>query len=289
MFWAFIVNPAAGAGFSMRAMKLLEEKLKNRGIEYRIYETDKPGHATELAATLSGKTDVKAVVSVGGDGTAGEVAAGLTGTGKPMGIIPAGTGNDFIKSAGIPNDPEKALEILLSNEPKPTDTGTVNDQFFLNVCGTGFDVTVLDYAEAEKQKYRGLLPYFLGLLKAIFHFRNITLEVAADDYSVTGKFLVCSVANGRFIGGGIPICPKAEIDDGMLDLVLIRSRHRWQIPFYLPGLMMSRDLKFRITTHKKASWIRISGDSIRVNIDGEIRPMKEVKFGINPRSLLLIR
>lgn len=289
MFWAFIVNPAAGTGFSMQAMNRLEEILKTRGAEYRIYRTERPGHATEIAAELSKDTEVRAVVSVGGDGTAGEVAAGLTGTGKPMGIIPAGTGNDFIKTAGIPNDPEKALDLLLSREPRATDTGTVNDRFFLNVCGTGFDVTVLDYAEAEKQKHRGLLPYFLGLLKAIFHYRNIQLSVTADDFSAEGKQLVCSVANGRFIGGGIPICPLAEIDDGLLDLVLIRSRHRWQIPFYLPGLMLSRDLKFRITRHRLVSEVVIEGENMRFNIDGNIQPITRAAFRINPASLVLIR
>lgn len=289
MYWALIVNPTAGTGYSLEVTERLEGILKSRREEYRIFRTERPGHATEIAADLSGKAEVKAVVSVGGDGTAGEVAAGLTGTGKPMGIIPAGTGNDFIKSAGIPNDPEKALEVLLNGEPMATDTGTVNDQLFLNVCGTGFDVTVLDYAESEKQKHRGLTPYLLGLLKAIFHYRNLHLKVQADDFSTEGEYLVCSVANGRFIGGGIPICPAAETDDGKLNLVLISSRHRWQIPFYLPGLMMSRALRFRITTHLKTNTVRIEGENLRINIDGEIRPMSRAEFRIRPGSLLLIR
>ena len=106
MYYAFIVNPVAGSGFATAVMQKLEERLHNDGIAYRIFRTEKPGHATELAAALSGDPEAAAVVSVGGDGTAGEVAAGLTGTGKEMGIIPAGTGNDFIKSAGIPIDPE---------------------------------------------------------------------------------------------------------------------------------------------------------------------------------------
>ena len=149
MRFAFIVNPAAGNGYSLEIMQKLEESMKARGTEYSIYRTEKPGHGTELAAMLSDDSEISAVISVGGDGTAGEVAAGLTGTGKPMGIIPAGTGNDFIKSAGIPNDPYKALDLLLTGKAKETDTGTVNDCFFLNVCGTGFDVTVLDYAEVK--------------------------------------------------------------------------------------------------------------------------------------------
>ncbi|MBP5727874.1 MAG: diacylglycerol kinase family lipid kinase [Clostridia bacterium] len=289
MRFAFIVNPAAGNGYSLEIMQKLEESMKAGGTEYSIYRTEKPGHGTEIAARLSEDSEIAAVVSVGGDGTAGEVAAGLTGTGKPMGIIPAGTGNDFIKSAGIPNDPVQALELLLTGAAKKTDTGTVNDCFFLNVCGTGFDVTVLDYAENEKKKHRGLTPYFLGLIKAIFHYKSIHLKITADGQTEEGQYLICSVANGRFIGGGIPICPKADIQDGKLDLVLIRSVHRWQIPFYLPGLMLSKDLSFKITRHRKVSEIVVEGSQLRVNIDGDIRSVDHAEFRINPGSLMLIR
>ena len=288
MYYVFIVNPAAGNGFSLQVMQKLEGILKTRKTDYRIYKTEFPGHARELAADLAKEDEISAVVSVGGDGTAGEVASGLVGTPKPMGIIPAGTGNDFIKTVQIPNDPEKALELILSGKPLPTDTGLYNDQFFLNVCGTGFDVTVLDYAEDEKKKHRGLLPYFLGLIKAIFHYRSVKLAITADDKQEEGEYLICSIANGRFIGGGIPICPTASTEDGFLDLVLVRSIHRWQIPFYLPGLMLSRILHFRVTKHRLVSKIQIKGEKLRVNIDGDIISLSEVVFRINPRSLQLI-
>lgn len=289
MYYAFIVNPAAGTGFALTTMEKLETLLSSKSICYRIFRTSCPGHATKLASELAEDKDVKAVVSVGGDGTAGEVAAGLTGTGKPMGIIPAGTGNDFIKSAGIPNDPEQALDIVLSGKAGMIDTGTVNGRFFLNVCGTGFDVTVLDYAENEKEKHRGLTPYFIGLLKAIFHYQSIMLTITADGERETGKYLICSIANGQYIGGGIPICPAADIQDGFLNLVLIRSIRRWQIPFYLPGLMMSKDLKFRITRHRKVVGVLIEGKDLRINIDGDILSMSRADFRINPDSLALIR
>ena len=289
MFWAFIVNPTAGNGYAIKAMNRLEELLRQKGIEYKVFRTESPGHATRIAADLAGREEVYAAVAVGGDGTAGEVAAGLCETGKPMGIIPAGTGNDFIKSAGIPNDPLKAFDLLLTGKPADTDTGTVNGQFFLNVCGTGFDVTVLDYAESEKEKHRGLTPYFIGLLKAIFHYRSVQLKVTADGKTEEGRYLVCSIANGRYIGGGIPICPVADPADGLLDIVLIRHRARWQIPFYLPGLMMSRDLKFRITSHKRVQSVLIEGKNLRINIDGDIRSMDRADFSIKPASLRLIR
>lgn len=289
MYYAFIVNPAAGTGFALTTMQKLEEKLTAASVAYRVFRTERPGHATELAAQLAADEEITAVVSVGGDGTAGEVAAGLTGTGKAMGIIPAGTGNDFIKTAGIPNDPDKAFDMLFSGKAAAIDTGTVNDRFFLNVCGTGFDVTVLDYAESEKEKHRGLTPYFLGLIKAITHYKSVQLAVTADGEKEEGAYLVCSIANGRFIGGGIPICPAADVQDGFLNLVLIQSVHRWQIPFYLPGLMMSRDLKFRITKHRKVKTVLIEGKDLRINIDGDIQPMDRAEFRIRPASLMLIR
>ena len=289
MYYAFIVNPVAGSGFTLTTMRSIEEKLREKNIAYRIYRTEKAGHATEIAARLAEDDEVTAVVSVGGDGTAGEVAKGLVLTDKPMGIIPAGTGNDFIKSAGIPNDPQKALEVLLRGTRVKIDTGTVNDGFFLNVCGTGFDVTVLDYASGEKEKHRGLTPYFIGLIKAIFHYESVRLKLTADGEEEEGHYLICSIANGRFIGGGIPICPDADIMDGKLDLVLIRNVRKWQIPFYLPGLMMSRALKFRITRHRKVSSLLIEGHRLRINIDGDIRSMSSAAFTVSPASLVLIR
>ena len=287
--YAFVVNPAAGCGFALATMQKIEEKLTAEDVSFRVFQTEKPGHATQIAAELAKMPDIKAVVSVGGDGTAGEVAAGLTGTGMAMGIIPAGTGNDFIKTAGIPNDPEKALITLMTGKAERIDTGIVNERFFLNVCGTGFDVTVLDYAETEKKKHRGMTPYLLGLVKAIFHYKSVDLSVTSDGVQEKGRYLVCSIANGKYIGGGIPICPEADIGDGMLDLVMIRGIRRWRIPFYLPGLMMSRDLKFGITCHRKAETVVIEGKDLRINIDGDILTMARAEFRINPGSLLLIR
>ena len=289
MYRAFILNPVAGTGFSLKAMEDLEAAMREKNVEYRVFRTERPGHGTELAAKLASDPEVLTVASVGGDGTAGDVAAGLCGTDKPMAIIPAGTGNDFIKSVGIPNDPRRALDILLTCGPRPTDTGEVNGEFFLNVCGTGFDVTVLDYAEAEKAKHRGLTPYLLGLVKANFHYRSVRLKITDETGVTEGRFLVCTVANGRYIGGGIPICPAADPSDGLLDLVLVRHVPRRRIPLYLPGLMMGRDLNFRITTHRRVRSVTFEGEKLRVNIDGEIRTMDGAEFRIRPGSLRLIR
>ena len=289
MYYAFVVNPIAGTGFALEAMERIEQKLQAENRAYRVFQTEAPGHGTVIAADLARDPEVTAVISVGGDGTAEEVAAGLKHTQKPMGIIPAGTGNDFIKSAGIPSDPLQALDRIFSGQAKATDTGMVNDRFFLNVCGTGFDVTVLDYAEEEKKKHRGLTPYFLGLLKAIFHYQSVSLSIETDGQCETGTYLIASIANGKYSGGGIPICPDADIQDGKLDLVLIRHIPRWKIPLYLPGLMMSKALRFSITRHMLVNRVVIEGNKMRINIDGSIVSRDSASFMVEPGSLMLIR
>ena len=286
--YRFIVNPTAGSGYARQVMEQLKPLLSEKGIRWQALYTEKPGHATALARQLAAEDEVRAVIAVGGDGTLCEVAAGLTGTGKPMGIIPAGTGNDLIKTVGLPSKPEEALRFLLNHESRAVDTGRMNDTFFLNVCGTGFDVTVLDCAEEFKEKHRGLTPYLLGLIKAITHYRPVHLTITYDGKREEGDYLVCSVANGRFIGGGIPICPAAEMTDGKLDLVLIGNRKRWQIPFYLPGLMMGHDLRFKVTRHLLAEKVTLSGKDMRLNVDGTVYPMDEAVFQVMPASLKLI-
>lgn len=289
MFDAFIVNPTAGTGLALETMEKTETVLKEKGRAYQVFRTEKPGHGTELARELAGNPEVRAVISVGGDGTAFEVASGLAGTAKPMAIIPAGTGNDFIKTVGIPKDPMAALEAALNGKAAPVDMGQLNEGSFLNVCGTGFDVTVLDNAESLKSKYRGLLPYFLGLLKAIFQYRPVHLKLTIDGETEENDYLICSIANGQFIGGGIPICPAANPQDGLLDLVLVRNVPRRKIPLYLPGLMMGKILNFKITRHRLVREVVMEGENLRVNVDGEIFSMTGARFGIRPGVLQLIQ
>ena len=118
--------------------------------------TERPGHATELSRRAA-ENGAETILSIGGDGTALEVAKGLIGSESALGIIPAGTGNDFVKTLGIPRDPAAALDYILCHRARLTDAGEVSGQLFLNEVGTGFDVSVLDYAARAKRYVRGIL------------------------------------------------------------------------------------------------------------------------------------
>ena len=284
-----IVNPVSGSGAALKAEERVSAYLKERGVDFTVLRTEEPGHAAVLAGDVASRHDCRAVLAVGGDGLAYEVACGLAGTEVPLGIIPGGTGNDFIKTTGTPKDPVEAVKFILEHEPKPTDFGIMNNGHFLNVCGTGFDVTVLEETERFKKHMNGLLPYLLGLIRAIFRYRPVHVKLQLDDEAVERDVLVCSVANGRYIGGGIPICPAANLDDGLLDVVLVDNVRRGRIPKYLIGLMTGKILTFDVTQHRLCRHVVIEAQGMKVNCDGEIIPVDRVEFGVLPGRLLLFR
>ncbi len=283
----FIVNPVAGNGYALKIEPQLRQEMARRGLGCRFVHTNAPGNATELAKIAAQEKSCTGVVAVGGDGTSFEVACGLMNSGIPLGIIPAGTGNDFIKTVGLPSKPMDALNFILTHSARPVDVGGLNDRLFLNVCGTGFDVTVLDYTIAAKKHFRGILPYLIGLIRGIVHYKPVYVRFSGDGRTEERKVLICTVANGRFIGGGIPICPEATANDGLLDLVVVEHKPRWLLPFLVPSLLMGRVLKFPFTTHRRCKSIDLYSKNMRLNVDGEILNLDEAHFSILQGSLSL--
>ena len=282
-----IVNPAAGGGRAVNIAQLAAQKLKERGIAFTVHTTSHPGHATELASQAAQRGS-ETVIALGGDGTVHETAAGLCGTQTALGILPCGTGNDFIKSAGIPKKWEDALEFVLTHPARPVNSGMLNERFFLNECGTGFDVLTLDYANKAKKYAKGLIPYLYGVIRAIFSYKPYDMHVEiGDDIVLDGQYLVCAVGNGRFIGGGIPITPGAELTDGLFDVLVVDNVPRWQIPFYLPSLMMGTLAKRKPAHLYRASRCSLRCNEMRLNMDGEIFPLEDATIVCQTDKLLL--
>ncbi len=287
MKYTLILNPVAGNGSAVEIGRKIEALLQQENVEYRLLTSEYAGHSTVLAHEAASDPETDAIISIGGDGTSFEVACGLIGTNKPMGIVPAGTGNDFIKTLGIPKDPLEAVKYILTAQPRPVDVGKINDRIFLNVCGTGFDVTVLDYAEEEKKKFKGLMPYLIGLIKAIAHYKPFSAVVCIDGKTEEKSMLICAIANGRFFGGGIPICPDADPADHCFDLITIDPLKKGVLPFYLPGLLFGKDLKWKATKRRKVQSVKIDCPGMRVDVDGEILQMDKAEFTILPNAMMM--
>ncbi|MBQ7656105.1 MAG: diacylglycerol kinase family lipid kinase [Clostridia bacterium] len=284
-----VCNPVAGNGRGRKAGEEIEAMLKEKGIPFRMLWTERPGHASDLAKQAS-EAGAETVLSIGGDGTAFETAQGLLGSDTALGVIPAGTGNDFVKTLHSPKEPKAALEFILSHPPKKTDAGEINGRMFLNEIGTGFDVSVLDYAEKVKRYCRGLLPYLYGVLQTLFRFRSIPLTYSIDGgEAVTSDAFVVAVANGGIIGGGIPIAPEAKADDGLFDVVIVGKIKKRHLLARLAGLMQGKILSFPETTFVRASAVTFSAPRMRVNIDGEIVGEAEATARILPGVLWVHR
>lgn len=280
-----ICNPTAGNSRGRKIGQEIEKRLLEQHYACHLEMTKAPGHATELAYAAA-QSGAETVLAIGGDGTAVEVARGLIGTPAALGVIPAGTGNDFIKTLGLPKDPLAALDFVLAHPARDTDVGDVNGRLFLNEIGTGFDVTVLDFAQKAKRFCRGLLPYLYGVIRTLFHFRGIQLSYAMDGGEmVTKDVFVIAVANGGVIGGGIPIAPEAQADDGLLDVVVVNKICSRNLPARLIGLMRGKILSFPETQFIRAKKVFFSADKMRVNIDGEVTDEASVEARLLPKAL----
>ncbi len=282
-----LINPTAGNGRAVPIGEMVSLRLTELSIPHKTILTERVGHATELARAAA-SDGVGTVISVGGDGTVSEIVQGLAHTGTALAIIPAGTGNDMSKTLGIPKQPLEALEFALSHPPRKTDAGRLNDFIFINVCGTGFDVQVLEYAEIAKKYVRGMLPYLWGVIRTIFTFHPVMATFSADgEAPVTGPLLILAVANGRCFGGGIEIAPDAVPDDGLFDLVTVDEMPRRIMPFQLPKLVGGRVMQIPGVSYRRCKTVTVTAPNMRVNIDGGIHPVERAEFSMLPGAMLV--
>ncbi|MBE5800664.1 MAG: diacylglycerol kinase family lipid kinase [Clostridiales bacterium] len=280
-----IVNPAAGNGRAKVIAEEVTRYLTEKNIEHTMVYTEHPDHATELAKDAAAR-GIETVVALGGDGTVTEVARGLAHTGTALGIIPSGTGNDFIKAINIPRSWRDAVDFILTHPAREVNTGTMNDRFFMNACGAGFDVMVLDYSIEAKKHCSGIWPYFYGIIRAIKNYKPFRMHVeVGDDLVLDGEYMLCSIANGQYIGGGIPIARQADVTDGLLDVLVVDAVPRWKIPFYLPAIMLGTLPKLKPAHLYRVQRCRLSSPGMRLNLDGEVLPIEDASFALKADAL----
>ncbi len=285
---ALIVNPAAGGGRVRRRWPLLEEELRRRGVRWQAFWTERAGHATTLAKTacLEG---YDAVVAVGGDGTLNEVVNGAIGSDVPVGLIPLGTGIDFSRTTGLPRSPGQALDVILAGRVQRVDVGVVNDRYFCNVAGTGFDATVADRVNQSSSKRGGIIPYIQAVFQTLFTYRNTPFKISVDDttFEVTG--LLMAVANGRYYGGGFMICPDAEVADGRFDVCIVGDVDKLSTVLLLPRVISGGHRGHPKVTFVKGRRVTVEGPSdLRIQADGELIGHLPASFEMKEAALPML-
>lgn len=229
---AFIINPVSGSKETQKEKrklpKLIMQLLDKEQWLPNIAFTEYAGHATELARQYA-RMGFDAVVAVGGDGTVNEVAKGLikgctpsdNGHQTALGLIPMGSGNGFARHLNVPIRPQKAIEMLNRSEPISVDYGLANGKLFVSTCGTGFDAVVAEHFAGSNK--RGFMTYFQNVLHDIFSYTPQTYHIVGDGLDVTHKAFLITFANANQWGYEALIAPKASMQDGKMDIMLVSS------------------------------------------------------------------
>ena len=266
---------------------VVQQRAAGHRIKVRV--TRKKGDARRYAAE-AGEADL--LIAAGGDGTLNEVVHGLMDLSKAarpvLGIVPLGTANDFATGCGIPHDPEQALALCLEGEALPIDIGKANEHWFLNAASVGFGAEVTATTPPELKRLLGQAAYtVMGAILAmnVHHYRG---RLTLPDREITGSGPVAIVGNGRQTGGGLQVAPRARIDDGLLDVLVVR-----QIPA-IALLAAARELQElspdgEYISYWQTPWAEVyPEEAIPVNLDGEPVRFSSVRYEAVPRAIRLI-
>lgn len=221
----FIVNPIAGNGHKSQITKNLIDS------GYNVVFTEYPGHAEILAR----ETDAQKVIAVGGDGTVNDVARGIMGTTKALGIIPCGSGDGLALHLGIPHNFSKALKIILNGKTGRLDAAKSNDKIFFSVCGTGFDALISEkFAKSGK---RGLANYIEQAVRTWKGYTPERYTVNIDGTKWNTEAVFITIGNSNQWGNGAKVTPLADSSDGELDITIVDKFKNIEIPMLAYRLM----------------------------------------------------
>ncbi|MFQ6005749.1 MAG: diacylglycerol/lipid kinase family protein [Woeseia sp.] len=275
------VNPVAGRGRAGRNIARVAGMLDSYTIDHRVVRSESAGDLENKVFEAASSGEERILVA-GGDGSIHEVANGILRSGEivELGVIPIGTGNDFAKACSVPLDWEEALKQLAgrmtSGAPaRPIDAGRMNDRYFANGAGIGFDAKVTKIARSIGWRI-GDLVYLVAVFKALID-GVMTPEVTMwyCDRTYEGPITLANVGNGAWVGGMFHIAPMAKNDDGWLDLVFAEAVSRPRIIALLPRLMIGSHIEQPEITHAAVSRCEITATApVPSHLDGEVQPLQ---------------
>lgn len=287
-----IYNPQAGAGRGKKLLPKITQYLKEKGLGVQMELTTHIGHGAELAASAD-YSGFDAIIASGGDGTMFEVLNGyyqnLSKNKPPMGLIPNGTGNAFIRELKLyKTDWQKAIDIIAQNAPKAIDVGRLvtekESYYFLNIVGLGFISKVAQ--AAIPLKWMGNTAYTAAVLQKLIHLKaqNMTLEV--DGEVLKREAVFAEVANSTYTGTSFLIAPKAKVYDGLLDLILLNKLSRIKLLRLFNSIYDGSHINYPEVEYIQAKRIKIIEENPGKLIpDGEILAESPVEFECLPQDI----
>lgn len=293
---AYLINPIAGTKSKDPLRKLIREKTESRGIAYEILSTNKEAEYGWLKEKIRAESITDLVVC-GGDGTISNVAGALLDTDIRFGLIPMGSGNGLALSARIPVQHSRSLDLIFDGPDRKIDGFYINNRFSCMLCGIGFDAQVAhDFANAPR---RGLQTYIrlsaINFFKAKpFHF---IIRSAAQEID-TSAYFIC-IANSNQFGNNVTIAPQASLNDGLLDIVIVKKMNKLMLPFSILSQVTGINAMQKLSDHidsRNILYFQTDGLSISnpdrapLHIDGDpVATSEEFSIRIRPNAFRLIQ
>jgi len=268
---ALLVNPTAGKGRAAKVVGAVTEKLRAAGSNVAIL-VGKDANDAQALARQAVADGVDAVVALGGDGMVHLALNVVAGTGTPLGIIPAGTGNDLANTLGLPSkDPVAAAAVLagkLATGGRPMDAVRVGDKWFGCVLGAGFDSRVNDRANRMSWP-RGRMRYNLAILGELRVFKPLPFVLDLDGERWETEAMLVAVGNAKSYGAGMKVTPDAEVDDGLVDVQVLGPVSKPEFLKTFPKVFKGTHLGHPAVTIRRAKVVSLSSPGVTAYADGE--------------------
>lgn len=285
-----ILNPEAGSVKNVGAVVRRIRHLPD--VEVRL--STRKGDAVRFARTAL-RNGCEMIVAAGGDGTLNEVVNGIGATKSHvrLGLIPLGTGNDFARTLGLPTDLDEAIAVLAAGHTRAIDLIRVTSdkvRHFVNVSAGGFSGLVDESLTPAMKKTWGPLAYLRSAVAALPQLRAYRTKVSLDKKKpLTLSLYNVVIANGRYVAGGRLIAPKASIDDGLLDIILIKERSAAELALLAAKVALGHHLSSDAIVFRRAAKVTVnSRPGMWFNVDGELVGNEPATFEVLPRALQFV-
>ena len=274
---SIVCNRLAGGGRSVALAKKIAGELQNRKIIHTLYIEEWPANFNQF-------TDVWII---GGDGTLNYFFNKYPGIPSPLVVFNGGTGNDVHSLLYKNKSFDEQLEIALTANPKPVDAGSCNEKYFINGVGIGFEGAVAKSLTGKKKTKPGKAAFMGTILQKVFFYSSKKYKTVSEECKDEDHYLLISVMNGHRAGGGFHIAPSSEIDDGFLDVVMVKKLHPFQRLRWLPVIEKGKHLDLSFIKHFRTKKLIITSEEpMDIHLDGEYYSAKRLEIGMLPGKYL---
>ncbi len=279
-----IANPISGGGNGRRLGEAMSAALNARGISADLYVTTRAGEAGEIAT----ETGYDCVVSVGGDGTTNEIANALLGTDIVLAILPLGTANVVPRQLGIPLNADAVADLIARGSVRRMDVGRCGDRIFLLGTGAGPDAAIVEAIHARRGQRLGISGYYVPTLRTLWRYDWPRIRVTVDGEVLCDDGHYAIVGNCRYSAGVFPFTPKARIDDGLLDVCVMRNLTmvrlaRHAVASWRSGFVARKDVLYRTGT--RVRFEAVDSRMLPLQIDGDPAGTLPSEFTVDPAAL----